>query len=293
MVHSKYYRSAGLYAGQRVLTIGNSASGWDITNELARTARRPVYNSRRRRSPLEGDEPEPGTAWKPVVARYRDDGAVEFEDGTALGPDEVDKVVYCTGYRPSFPFWNAERNGGEIYDYENGKLVGTYWHTFFSAHRTLGIVGIQKALTFRSFEYQAVALARLFAGRNVLPLPPLREMRRWEDDRLRWVNETGRKYHDVESQPGRLGEDTLIWLGFLYKMAGLGTLKGDGRLPPVLSTEVREALKNIRKYPRRDPDEKKLDPDDHDGQKRTANTRGRSEGVKDENEWVLVSRLWA
>lgn len=292
MVHSKYYRSASLYTGKRILTIGNSASGWDVMNELAQTARRPVYNSRRHRSPFEGEEPEPGTAWKPVITRYRDDGTIEFEDGTTLGPDEVDKVVYCTGYRPSFPFWNAEKNGRGIYDYENGKLVGTYWHTFFSDHQTLGIVGIQKALTFRSFEYQAVALARLFAGRNVLPLPPAREMRKWEDDRLRWVQETGRKYHDIESQPGRLGDDTLVWLGFLYKMAGLGTLKGDGRLPPVLSTEVLEALKNIHKYPIVDPDAKRLGPGSHDGRKSIADTSRKSEGSKDESEWVLVTRLW-
>lgn len=293
VVHSKYYRSPDVYRGQRVLTIGNSASGFDIMNELTTTARLPVYSSRRHRSPFEGDVPGPGIAWKPVVARYREaDGAVEFADGTVLGADEVDRVVYCTGYRPSFPFWNARRNGRELYDYDAGKLVATYWHTFFSDLGTLAVVGIQKALTFRSFEYQAVALARLFAGRSALPLPPPREMRRWEEDRLRWVRETGRKFHDVESEPGKMGSDTLVWLGFLYKMAGLGTLSGDGRLPPVLSKEMLHALKTIRKYPQ---------PGDgsDDGEKRVE-YRGEGEdiadkcmnveGNKDESEWVMITR---
>lgn len=277
-----------------MLTIGNSASGFDIMNELTQTARLPVYNSRRHRSPFEGDEPGPGIAWKPVITRYReDDGAVEFEDGTVLRADEVDRVVYCTGYRPSFPFWNAARNGRALYDYESGRLVGSYWHTFFSDFRTLAVVGIQKALTFRSFEYQAVALARLFAGRNALPLPPAAEMRRWELERLRWVRATGRKFHDVESEPGRLGSDTLVWLGFLYKMAGLGTLGGDGRLPPVLSKEVVHALKTIRKYPQPgdDAEDGKARVNYHGEREDDITYQGMdTEGDKHESEWVMVTR---
>ncbi|KAF3764242.1 FAD/NAD(P)-binding domain-containing protein [Cryphonectria parasitica EP155] len=249
VVHSKYYRSPSIYKNQRVLTIGNSASGWDIMNELTTTAALPVHSSRRHKSPFEGDKPGPGIEWRPVIRRYQADGTIEFEDGTTLGPDEIDRIVYCTGYRPSYPFWNTAKNGRPMYDYEVGKLVNTYWHTFFSDFSTLAIVGIQKALTFRSFEYQAVAVARLFAGRNALPLPPAVEMRRWEAERRDWVLETGKKFHDVESMPGRLGQDTLVFLGFLYSMAGLGTLKGDGRIPPVLSQEVLYALRNIHKYP--------------------------------------------
>lgn len=259
-------------------------------NELTSTATWPVRNSRRHKSQFEDDKPPPGIEWKPVIRRYREDGTIEFEDESTLGADEVDKVIYCTGYRPSFPFWNVEKNGRPLYDYENGKLINTYWHTFFSDLKTIAIVGIQKALTFRSFEYQAVALARLFAGRNVLPLPPVWKMRRWEEDRLVWVKETGRKYHDIESQPGRLGNDTMVWLGFLYRMAGLGTLKGDGRLPPVLSTEVLDALKNIHKYPRpnedfdsgevafKDSDRVEGDSDDNNG----------FEKGSGEKDWVLV-----
>lgn len=249
MVHSKHYRSPTLYSGLKVLTIGNSASGFDIFNELTQTARLPVYSSRRSKSPFEGDEPAPGIRWKPVITRYDLDGRIEFEDGSFLGPDEVDKIIYCTGYRPSFPFWNVNNNGRPIYDYDNGKLVNVYWHTFFHDLPTLGLVGIQKGLTFRSFEYQAVALARLFTKRNVFPLPPAEEQRGWELDRLEVVRATGKKFHDIQSQPGGLGKETFEFFGYLYRFAGLGTLKGDGRVPPILSQEVLDALKNLHKYP--------------------------------------------
>lgn len=285
VVHSKYYRDPSVYSGQRLLTIGNSASGWDIMNELTKTASLPVLSSRRHKSRFEGDEPPPGIAWKGVIRRYRDDGTIEFEDGSTVGPEEIDKVIYATGYRPSFPFWNVEKNGRHLYDYENGKLVNTYWHTFFSDFKTLGIVGIQKALTFRSFEYQAVALARVFAGRNKLNLPPVLQMKSWEAERLRWTKDTGKKYHDIESQPGHIGQDTFTWLGFLYELVGLGTLQGDGRIPPVLGKELLEALKNIHKYPL---------PDTGDG--KSAECKHGCKGNMDrnngfgENDWVVVTR---
>lgn len=249
VIHSKHYRSPTIYSGLKVLTIGNSASGFDIFNELTQTARLPVYSSRRSKSPFEGDEPAPGIRWKPIITQYHLDGRIEFEDGSVLRLSEVDKIIYCTGYRPSFPFWNIKNNGRPIYDYENGKLVNVYWHTFFHDLPTLGLVGIQKALTFRSFEYQAVALARLFTKRNVFPLPPAEEQRDWELERLEIVRATGKKFHDIQSQPGGLGKETFEFLGYLYRIAGLGTLKGDGRIPPILSTEVLNALKNLHKYP--------------------------------------------
>lgn len=282
VVHAKHYRSPAVYAGQRLLVVGNSASGYDIMNELTKTAALPVLSSRRHRSPFEGDEPGPGVAWKGVIRRYHGDGTIEFDDGSRLGPDHVDKIIYATGYRPSFPFWNAAKNGRPLYDYDNGKLANTYWHTFFSDFKTLGIVGIQKALTFRSFEYQAVALARLFAGRNKLRLPPVVEMKRWEDQRLRLVKEKRRKFHDIENQPGHVGEDTLVWLGSLHELAGLGTLEGDGRLPPVLSRDLLKALRTIRKYPLHDKDGNK-----------NAGKQADSDGVDsvfgfDEKDWIMV-----
>lgn len=246
--HSKYYRSPELYSGQKVIVIGNSASGFDIFRELTKTAHLPVYSSRRHKSPFEGDEPPSGVVWKPAITRYHEDGKIEFEDGSTLGPDDVDKIIYATGYRPSFPFWNAKNNGRELYDYENGKLINTYWHTFFHDHPSLAIVGIQRGLTFRSFEYQGVALARYLAGRNTFPLPPAEEQQRWEHDRLDVTRASGQKFHDI-LRPGGIGEESFEFLGYLYRFAGLGTLKGDGRLPPVLSRELLDALKNIHKYP--------------------------------------------
>jgi hypothetical protein len=154
-------------------------------------------------------------------------------------------VIYCTGYLPSFPFWNVKNNGREIWDYQKGKLVKNYLHTFFHDFKSLGVVGMPRVLTFRSFEYQAIALARLWSGRQAKELPGLEEQERWEGEREVQRRREGKKFHDVEWESG----ETLWWLGELFGIAGLGRLTGEGRTPPVLGEEVRWAIEHLRKYP--------------------------------------------
>lgn len=251
-MHSKYYRTPLVYASKRVVVVGNSASGHDVTADLVSTARQPVYQSRRSPSRWDGDEPPPGIAWKPVIREFlADAGRIVFEDGTHLDLDaDVDAVIYCTGYKPSFPFWDPARHGGRaLWDYRPGRdrlaAGGAYWHTFFTDYPSLAAVGVPRTLTFRSFEYQGVALARLWSGRAARPLPPAGEQRRWESERAERTRREGRKFHDVPWEGG----ETREWLQGLFEIAGLGTLDGDGRVPPVLTREMVWALENVRKYP--------------------------------------------
>ncbi|KAH7378117.1 hypothetical protein BKA64DRAFT_736750 [Cadophora sp. MPI-SDFR-AT-0126] len=276
VVHSKTYRTPQLYRNKRVLTIGNSASGHDLTNDLLLEASLPVYQSRRSASRWDGDEPPPNIAWKPIIKEFLPSGRILFSDDTYL--DDIDTVIYCTGYKASFPFWNAQNNGTEIWDYAQNKLVDSYIHTFFNRFQTLGIVGIPRVLTFRSFEYQAIALARLFSGRQARALPSLEEQERWEREREERVRREGKKFHDVEWETG----ETLGWLGELYGIAGLGLLTGEGRVPPVLREEVRWAIEHLRKYPEPGKDDGK---DDREVKKDLGDEKS-----EDGLEWVLVER---
>ncbi|KAI1378947.1 putative dimethylaniline monooxygenase [Hypoxylon crocopeplum] len=277
VMHSKYYRSPLPYTSKRVLIIGNSASGHDLTAELASTAQPPVFQSRRSKSRWDGATPPPGIAWKPIIREYdADSGRILFSDSTTLGPDDVDAVIYCTGYKPSFPFWNSTANGSPLWDYAKGKLVGNYWHTFFTRFPTLGVVGQPRVLTFRSFEYQAVALARLFSGRNAVPLPPAKEQEKWERDRLEYVRREGTKFHDITWETG----ETMEWLDGLFRIAGLGTLRGSGRIPPALTDELVWAIEHVRKYP--EPGKGK--------ESDTAVLMGNDQSDNKDSEWVLVDR---
>ncbi|KAI1080161.1 putative dimethylaniline monooxygenase [Whalleya microplaca] len=299
VTHSKTYRSPLPYASKRVLIIGNSASGHDLSAELTSQAALPVWQSRRSPSRWDGDSPPPGIAWKPIISEYRPDGTIVFADGTSLGPDDVDAVIYCTGYAPSFPFWNAGANGGEeLWDYGTQHLRRGFQHTFVRGEPTLGIVGLPRVLTFRSFEYQAIALARLLAGRNAAPLPSEAEQEQWERARLEATRREGRKFHDIQWETG----ETAAWLGFLFRVAGLGTLSGEGRIPPALSREVVWAVEHIKKYPEPGKGEGKKGEEEgikEEGIKEEGikeEEDGGSESVErrqrgnDEGEWVLVKR---
>lgn len=155
-------------------------------------------------------------------------------------------VIYCTGYKPSFPFWNSSANGGALYSYTENKLDAFYQHTFSAKFpRQLGIVGIPRVLTFRSFEYQAIALARLFSGREAVPLPHEEAIQEWEVVRAEKCRSEGRQFHTILWDDG----ETMEWFRYLYELAGLPQLEGKGRCPPVLTREQRWAYENVKKYP--------------------------------------------
>jgi hypothetical protein len=270
--HSKTYRSPYLYRNKKVLIIGNSASGHDLTTELIQTAHLPVYQSRRSASRWDGNEPPPGVEWKPVVKEYLPSGRIVFEDNSYW--DAIDTVIYCTGYKPSFAFRNVKSNGRELWDYAANKLRNTYIHTIFQDFRTLGIVGMPRVLTFRSFEYQAIALGRLFSGRNGGGLLGIEEQESWEREREIEKREKGKKFHDIEWETC----ETMNWFGELYRIARLPRLSGEGRCPPVLGEEVRWAVEHLRKYPEpgKEKEQRLNQLDDEDN----ANV----------DEWVVVER---
>ncbi|KAF1924346.1 putative dimethylaniline monooxygenase [Didymella exigua CBS 183.55] len=246
VAHSKFYRSPTHYPGGKILIIGNSASGYDITTQFAQSGivALPVYQSRRSPSRWDGRDPPPGVVWKPVITSYSSSGTIHFADGSHL--DDIDTVIYCTGYKPSFPFWNSHANGGEIYDYQESKLDAFYQHTFSTKwERSLGIIGIPRVLTFRSFEYQAIALARLFCGREARCLPCIPEQRDWEKKRVAKCQQEGRLFHTILWDDG----ETMEWFRYLFEVAGLPGLEGKGRYPPQLTREQRWAFENLRKYP--------------------------------------------
>ena len=248
--HSKSFRTADLYNNKRVLVIGNSASGHDITTILVKSGkvRLPVYQSRRSKSRFDGKEPPAGIDWKPVIQEYSSNTKeIIFEDNTRLA--DIDAIIYCTGYNPSFPFWNEQANCGPLYDYTSGHLLNNFQHTFSRTFpRTLGFVGLPRVLTFRGFEYQAVALARLFSGRNAVSLLPPSEQEKWEKERVELVRREKRKFHDIPWDDG----ETMDWFRFLFNLSGLPVLEGWGRYPPTLGEKTRWAIEHVRKYPEPD-----------------------------------------
>ncbi|GAA5885442.1 hypothetical protein JCM6882_009622 [Rhodosporidiobolus microsporus] len=118
ILHSRWYRDAKGYENKTVLVIGNSASGYDITRELAasiwdrrqagQTNLPRIYQSAK--SPpglgIPFDAPDAPLYAKEVglfpPIKKIEGKRIEFEDGKVL--DDVEVIMFATGYLFSFPF---------------------------------------------------------------------------------------------------------------------------------------------------------------------------------------------
>lgn len=112
----------------------------------------------------------------PSIARVSaEDRTVHLVDGQQI-PD-VDHIIFGTGYSWTLPFLPDV-------PVRNNRVPELYQHVVWQRDPTLLFVGaVGAGLTFKVFEWQAVYAARLLAGRGTLP--PLGEMRAWEEERIR------------------------------------------------------------------------------------------------------------
>ncbi|KAK4701314.1 hypothetical protein P7C70_g4917, partial [Phenoliferia sp. Uapishka_3] len=118
--HSRWYRDPEAYRDQTVLVIGNSASGYDITRQIAEPLfdrRSPdipaeslpkIYQSRKGPSSLGLPFDAPDSAeWAKAIGIFPPIERIEgktiwFEDGRSL--NDVDLIMFATGHLYSFPF---------------------------------------------------------------------------------------------------------------------------------------------------------------------------------------------
>ncbi len=109
-------------------------------------------------------------------------GTVTLVDGTVL--HGIDRVIICTGYLVSKPFLPHLHDDTVSPKDANDTIVvsdGTQYHNlhkdiFYIPDPTLAFVGVPAySATFTLFEYQAIAVDAVFAGRA--QLPPTEELR--------------------------------------------------------------------------------------------------------------------
>ncbi|KAI8294057.1 Thiol-specific monooxygenase [Colletotrichum sp. SAR 10_98] len=195
IVHSKHFRGSDKYKGKKVIVVGGSVSSHELLHEVLPVAQHPVYAS------LRGD-PIPHFGWEPfthphiliqkqIVHFCSRAGTITFEDGTKV--EDVDHVIFGTGYTFSFPFLPKVQ---ERVMQADRRLPGVYYHTWDIEDPTLAFLGMcGGGFTFRLFEWQAVAVARLLAGRGN-PLPSKEEQKEWERKRVAELG-GGKAYYTI------------------------------------------------------------------------------------------------
>jgi len=199
ITHSKYFRNASTFRDKRVLLVGNGSSGADLGNQLVDHASA-VFRSIRSKAPamLYTDPRVRDVA----PLKSFDTAAVELEDGTIL--DEIDAIIFCTGYLYSFPMFS--RKLGFIS--EDGSYVHhLFQQTFYAEDPSLVFLGMpRQILPFPTFQNQAILVAKVWSRK--LSLPNIAKMREDELERLEKKGFVGSKYHfypfpeDVELAEG-------------------------------------------------------------------------------------------
>ncbi|KAL4744522.1 hypothetical protein BDW72DRAFT_188326 [Aspergillus terricola var. indicus] len=178
--HAKQYRGPGKYKGKKVITIGASVSAADTAVSLIDTAQTPIYAVTRGKYNIYfGDYAfkHPSISLRPAITHIDDTNGsrtVHFEDGTSVSG--VDHLIFGTGFTWTLPFLPQIPT-------RNNRVPDLYLHVFHQSDPSLVFIGaVGAGLTFKVFEWQAVAAARVLAGRA--KLPPLQEQKKWEEDRI-------------------------------------------------------------------------------------------------------------
>ncbi|KAI4163632.1 MAG: hypothetical protein LQ342_002666 [Letrouitia transgressa] len=223
ITHSKSYRSPDAFTSQKVMIIGNSASGLDIAAQVGSVSKLPVIVSRRSETSL---SLKSNTDWKlerPEIIEFlspaNDTRAVKFVDGTV--ESRIDRIVFCTGYYFSFPFFSSVKppfiTTGE-------RVENLYKHLFSIDHPTIAFLGVPtKIVPFRTCEGQAAVVARVWSSR--LNLPNKLKMKEWEVQRVADCGE-GKRFHEL-----KLLED-LAYHNEMVDWAKEASSNGVGRIPP-------------------------------------------------------------
>lgn len=178
--HSKFYRRPDHYDGKKVIVVGNSASGIDLSAQIASVAKLPVLISEKEKAApvlvVQEDKPWANNVQE-IVEFMPGERSVRFANDEVQ--TEVDSVVFCTGYHYSFPFLKGLEPSVVVSD---GSHAAHLWeHILYTADPTLAFLSIpQRIVPFPVSEAQSALIARIWSDRLRAPTPS--EMTSWVDE---------------------------------------------------------------------------------------------------------------
>lgn len=216
IMHSKAYRRPEDFTKKKVLVIGNSASGLDISAQIATCAEQPVYLASRSVNQLAPNGG--GPTWRRDVAEIESfdssSRTVRTKDGQVI--EGLNQIVFATGYYFSYPFLKSSPSisssstqnaspsassssieSSSISSEQNRNFDGdnslqnlttsglrthdVYKHFMHMYYPTLALPVLNlKIIPFPLAENQAAVIARMWSGR--LEVPRLESMKEWERD---------------------------------------------------------------------------------------------------------------
>ncbi|KAF3009587.1 hypothetical protein E8E13_006232 [Curvularia kusanoi] len=226
--HSKYYRRPEEFAQKKVIVVGNSASGADISNQIADHCALPLlWSSKSTNLFVSATPTDPRRRELPPIKQFLPETrGVEFEDGRV--ENNIDAILFATGYFYSLPFLEDVKPSLIT---DGSHVNHTYKHLFFAPKPTLSFLALpQRVIPFPTAEAQAAVVARVYSGR--LSLPPLAEMRRWEEAQRAEAGD-GRGFHLLPfPKDGQNINELSKWALSAPRIDGLDN-GGQGMVPPI------------------------------------------------------------
>ncbi|GLV42179.1 Flavin-containing monooxygenase 2 [Carabus blaptoides fortunei] len=158
-IHSHDYRKSDPFRNQRVLVVGAGPSGIDIAFRLIDYASKIILCYKKMRISIPFPQ---SVTLKPRTVKIENNRAV-FMDNSS---EEIDAIIYCTGYEYDFPFLSKEC---EI-KVENNFVQPLYKHLINIERPTMAIIGIPfTVLPFPMFDFQARFFLKHLKGNITLP----------------------------------------------------------------------------------------------------------------------------
>ncbi len=163
VLHSIEYDDPKIFEDKTVLCIGGRASGSDLAREISHYANK-VYLSDTSCPINDNDDGNPivedNVYWVPKTL-FVDEKGIHFEKPCRECANDVDVIIFCSGYDYCFPFINDESNlelsvvPGER---RVSPLFEQLWH---AQYPNVAFVGLQHSVVpFPFFEFQAEAIAK-------------------------------------------------------------------------------------------------------------------------------------
>ncbi|KAF4986605.1 hypothetical protein FDECE_15864 [Fusarium decemcellulare] len=242
--HSKYYRRADAYQDKKVIVVGNSASGVDVSAQLSAVAKHPIFISEKEKPTVTPPAKESWAANVPQIVEFLpSQRGVRFANGQV--ESDIDAVIFCTGFHYSYPFLKTLEPPIVVPD---GNFAAHLWEQMlYTADTNLAFLSVpQRVVPFPIAESQSAVIARIWSGR--LNPPTTAAMEEWVQHEHQ-VKGEGKAIHLMH-----FPED-VEYINRLYelsktapKVPGLEN-DGEGKRPPYWGLDkrwVRERVPKIK-----------------------------------------------
>ncbi|KKA26367.1 hypothetical protein TD95_001419 [Thielaviopsis punctulata] len=175
VMHSKFYQRPDEFKDKKVIVVGNSASGIDLSAQISTFSKAPVLASERTATPASAST-NPLIRTVPEITSFSlPSRQAHFSDGSV--ESDIDAVVFCTGYFYSFPYLRDL----PVPLGDGTHVAGLYEHVLYAADPSLSFLGVpQRIVPFPVAEAQSGLVARALAGR--WEVPTRAEMEAWETE---------------------------------------------------------------------------------------------------------------